>query len=503
MTMRLLIYKVFVLIICFHCSIGRNHTLTIHDDGRKFILLSSFGYLEKGTLDIEFTYLNADDNPKPYEELIHKIGFTLDKSTSPGTSSYVEQEEVTDGDCVINPKDPKKEIENSDLRAIMNFNQDQTKKFLDVEPGDDLVSISFFPKNESNTPVHGANDFSFSLSISFGNNNSGLYELYFHNCFTPIETESFKVTIVERNGDNFLSAGDMALPFMYGVMSTLFFLAGFYWISVLWTTSQKVFLIHHMMGVLVIIKALSIMFHSIDIYFISKDGKPEAWAIIFYVVHLLKGVLLFICLLLIGTGWAFIKYVLNDNEKKLFLIVIPLQILANIGYSIIEDKDQGNSSYYMWKYSMFLVELLCCGAILIPVIWSVRYLQEASRTDGKAAQNLAKLELFQHFYVIVICYLYFTRIIVKLLEITLPFQLIWVCKFFEEVGALVFFVLTGYKFRPGCNNPYLMLAQDADDEDETFAITQTGVTETITKVNQLEKDVRDTRETDALISTSV
>ena len=48
--------------------------------------------------------------------------------------------------------------------------------------------------------------------------------------------------------------------------------------------------------------------------------------------------------------------------------------------------------------------------------------QEASSTDGKAAVSLEKLKLFRHFYVMVVCYIYFTRIIVYLLRITVPFQ---------------------------------------------------------------------------------
>jgi hypothetical protein len=40
----------------------------------------------------------------------------------------------------------------------------------------------------------------------------------------------------------------------------------------------------------------------------------------------LKGALLFITLVLIGTGWAFIKNFLTNKEKKIFLVVIPLQV---------------------------------------------------------------------------------------------------------------------------------------------------------------------------------
>jgi len=39
----------------------------------------------------------------------------------------------------------------------------------------------------------------------------------------------------------------------------------------------------------------------------------------------LKGAVLFITIILIGTGWTFVKHILSDKDKKIFMIVIPLQ----------------------------------------------------------------------------------------------------------------------------------------------------------------------------------
>ena len=34
----------------------------------------------------------------------------------------------------------------------------------------------------------------------------------------------------------------------------------------------------------------------------------------------------------------------------------------------------------------------------------------------------------------------------------------WLDSMFREVGTLVFFVMTGYKFRPASNNPYFVVS---------------------------------------------
>jgi hypothetical protein len=50
--------------------------------------------------------------------------------------------------------------------------------------------------------------------------------------------------------------------------------------------------------------------------------------VLYYVTHLLKGALLFFTIVLIGSGWAFIKHILTDREKRVFMIILPLQVSA-------------------------------------------------------------------------------------------------------------------------------------------------------------------------------
>ncbi|KAG8197990.1 hypothetical protein JTE90_029384 [Oedothorax gibbosus] len=312
----------------------------------------------------------------------------------------------------------------------------------------------------------------------------GLYSLYFHNCAennlfpSPV---NLSIAIIEHNGRNYLSAGEMPLPNLYFLMSFVFLISGCIWVTVLRKKKEETFKIHYLMGLLVFIKSLSLLFHGINYHIIAREGTPmEAWAVLYYITHLLKGALLFITIVLIGTGWAFIKHILSDKDKKIFMIVIPLQVLANVAKIIMEESEEGQSQHYTWREIFILVDLICCGAILFPVVWSIRHLQEASQTDGKAAINLEKLKLFRHFYVMIVCYIYFTRIIVYLLKITVPFQYEWLDEVFREAATFTFFVLTGINFKPTVTNPYFRLSQE-DDLEMDEVITQTGFTENISK----------------------
>ncbi|XP_042174833.1 protein GPR108 isoform X2 [Oncorhynchus tshawytscha] len=331
--------------------------------------------------------------------------------------------------------------------------------------------------------------YSFSFHMVIGQLDEGLYNLDFHYCENILPGNNrpytLNVEVTEKNPGGYLSAAEIPLPRLYIFMAGVFFIIAMVWVYTLLKHRYSVFKIHWLMAALAFTKSISLVFHSINYHFINTEGHPiEGWAVMYYITHLLKGALLFITLALIGTGWAFVKYILSDKEKKIFMIVIPLQVLANVAYIIIESTEEGSSEYALWKEVLFLVDLICCGAILFPVIWSIRHLQEASSTDGKAAMNLEKLKLFRHYYVMIVCYIYFTRIIAILLKVTVPFQWQWCYEFLVEVSTLIFFVLTGYKFRPASNNPYLQLPLDEEDVEMDEVVTESGMLEGISKVKK-------------------
>ncbi|XP_061867352.1 protein GPR107 [Colius striatus] len=534
---RAAVLTVLVLVLFWAGPVGaRVHHLTLKDDVRQKVHLNTFGFFKNGFMKVNVSNLSL--KPPMNSDRDGLVGFSLDRTRNDGFSTYLDEEV----DYCILRKKPEQDV--SVVILLLNFQSDTVKVKFSAKAASLLPKISFTSEEnvtalstkpakaseqssdsgrspaksnenadsknkkskrsttpsqdtiEQQYPVHndrGTVSFQFSFNIS-SENQEGLYSLYFHKCPSSQDEKgsnhrlfSLDIEITEKNPESYLSAGEIPLPKLYISMAIFFFLSGTVWIHILRKRRNDVFKIHWLMAALPFTKSLSLVFHAIDYHYISSQGFPiEGWAVVYYITHLLKGALLFITIALIGTGWAFIKHILSDKDKKIFMIVIPLQVLANVAFIIIESTEEGTTEYGLWKEILFLVDLLCCGAILFPVVWSIRHLQEASATDGKAAINLAKLKLFRHYYVMIVCYIYFTRIIAILIKIAVPFQWKWLYQLLDEMATLVFFVLTGYKFRPASDNPYLQLSQDDEDDLEMEAVvTTSGVMEGMKKVKKV------------------
>ncbi|XP_069870948.1 protein GPR107 [Dipodomys merriami] len=499
-------------------GLGRVHHLALKDDVRHKVHLNTFGFFKDGYMVVNVSSLSVNEPEQATDKDPDGIGFSLDRTKNDGFSSYLDEDanycilrkqsasvallilDISRSEVKVkSPPEagtqfPKIILTNDKKVQEAKFNKgDQTQNVLDGVKSE-RSTVDSKPTGEKSFPIHnnnGAVSFQFFFNIST-DEQEGLYSLYFHKCAngdshtSDMFSFSLDIKITEKNPDSYLSAGEAPLPRLYISVAFFFFLSGIIWIHILRKRRNDVFKIHWLMAALPFTKSLSLVFHAIDYHYISSQGFPiEGWAVVYYITHLLKGALLFITIALIGTGWAFIKHILSDKDKKIFMIVIPLQVLANVAYIIIESTEEGTTEYSLWKDSLFLVDLLCCGAILFPVVWSIRHLQEASATDGKAAINLAKLKLFRHYYVLIVCYIYFTRIIAFLLKFAVPFQWKWLYQLLDETATLVFFVLTGCKFRPASDNPYLQLSQEEDDLEMESVVTSSGVMENMKKVKKV------------------
>eukprot|EP00056_Hartaetosiga_gracilis_P003843 m.67931 g.67931 ORF g.67931 m.67931 type:complete len:176 (-) comp11602_c1_seq1:111-638(-) len=119
--------------------------------------------------------------------------------------------------------------------------------------------------------------------------------------------------------------------------------------------SPNFYKIHLIMLALVVAKTLSSVFHAIDYHFIDTMGtEEEGWAVTFYVINFAKGMLLFLTVLLVGVGYGVIKNILSKQEKRLFLVVLPLQVFANVAAIVIDESSEGSRQQ---RYNIVFVVL--------------------------------------------------------------------------------------------------------------------------------------------------
>lgn len=299
---------------------------------------------------------------------------------------------------------------------------------------------------------------------------SDQFTLVFANCLPQLkismDVRSAMYNLDGKSGRrDYLSAGKTILPRVYFLFSLIYFTLAGAWIYFLYKKRLTVFGIHFFMLAVVILKALNLLCEAEDKSYIKRTGSAHGWDVLFYIFSFLKGITLFTLIVLIGTGWSFLKPYLQDKEKKVLMIVIPLQVVANIAQVVIDETGPYGQDWITWKQIFLLVDVVCCCAVLFPIVWSIKNLREAARTDGKAAVNLMKLTLFRQYYVVVICYIYFTRVVVYALETITSYRYLWTSVVAAELATLAFYLFTGLKFKPEAHNPYFAI----DDEEEEAA----------------------------------
>lgn len=294
------------------------------------------------------------------------------------------------------------------------------------------------------------------------------YSLVFGNCQPEFEVTMdvhTEIYNVEGGIKDYLPAGWTQLPKLYFLFFLVYTFFMIIWIYICIKQIPTVDKIHILMGALLLFKALKMICASEDQSYVKRTGTPHGWDIPFYIFGFFKGVMLFTVIILIGTGWSFVKPYLQEREKNLLMFVIPLQVVENIASVVIGETGPSKKDWLTWNQIFLLIDIICCCAVFFPIIWSIRSLREASKTDGKAARNLAKLTLFKQFYVVVVAYLYFTRIVVSAVGAVVSYEYHWVTNAAMEIASLVFYIFIFFNFQPVEKNPYFVI----DDEEEAAA----------------------------------
>lgn len=394
----------------------------IRNDNRPIIPFDEFGFTHRGRLELNVSKISLSNPDLDFS----KVGFFL--CTHDSWLHVLQQLEDGEITCALQ----------SDLiKHVFTFNN-----------------------------LNGKSDY----NTIYSENDADQYTLVFANCLQQLkvsmDVRSAMYNLEGRsNNRDYLSAGKTILPRIYFLFSLIYFTLAGLWIHVLYRKRLTVFRIHFFMLAVVVLKAVNLLCEAEDKSYIKRTGSAHGWDVLFYMFSFLKGITLFTLIVLIGTGWSFLKPYLQDKEKKVLMIVIPLQVVANIAQVVIDETGPYGQDWITWKQVFLLVDVVCCCAVLFPIVWSIKNLREAARTDGKAAVNLMKLTLFRQYYIVVICYIYFTRVVVYALETITSYKYLWTSVVAGELATLAFYVFTGYKFKPEAHNPYFVI----DDEEEEAA----------------------------------
>jgi hypothetical protein len=401
-----------------------------------------------------------------------------------------------------------------------------------------------------------------NVSYEFQSGEAGLYFLMYQVCYkTDVNNTQnqfqdihsrfeldFHFSNIDMFGhQSYLSAGEMLLPHLFFYFSLIYAIFLYIWckniinikegkpglldtgspaepVSPVGRGAQmplvSVYPIHYMMGFLLTLKTMTIFFESIRYHYLRVTGHAVLWSAVFYTFAFLKGITLFTVILLIGSGWSFVKPFLSEREKKIIMAILILQIVNNIAIVVLTQETEGEHSFARWTAILHLVDILCCCAVLIPIVWQVNQLEKNMEQDqhndddneelvdffdeddgfddehipedefengtsngngnGSAvhrgrrpttarvsrgppdARLASKLKLFRSFYILVVAYIYSTRIVVYLFASTLSYKHTWVQYFVVELVTMLFYVTVGYLFRPMNENPYLHVRRRGD-----------------------------------------
>lgn len=155
-------------------------------------------------------------------------------------------------------------------------------------------------------------------------------------------------------------------------------------------------------------------------------------------------------------------------------------MLNQLALVVLSRETEGERSFGKWNAVLHLVDILCCCAVLLPIVWQVNRMEDSLQSEDENNVSieyrramLEKLKLFRTFYLLVIAYIYATRILVYLLASALDYQHLWLREAIVELTTLSFYVTTGLLFRPRVE-AVSMADTASDDEEEGVALIQQG-----------------------------
>ncbi|KAI3498520.1 hypothetical protein L1887_34295 [Cichorium endivia] len=378
----------------------------LRSDNRTTILFSEFGFSQTGHISFEIPSVSVTSNvsqPDP-----SRIGFYLLSHES--RHNYFLELMRNPDMCVL---------DNKFISVLFTFQ--------DLDP-------------------HSQSIFNKSYSVSY----PGVYTLNFANCnnqsLVTMDVRTELYNIDDGTTKDYLSVGLTQLPSLYFTFSLIYLCFLGFWIFVCFKNQQCFQRIHLLMGGLLVITFVHLIYAAADQHYLQVTGI-HGWDVLIFIYRFIRTALFLTMIVLISSGWCSWKQFIEGWEKVILLIVIFFQVMAHVILLLSWENGPYNNEHWLyWNGNFLYLDLVCCIAICVHVVWSHMLLEDASETDGKIARNLPTCKLV---VLLIIAYLVITRFIVgavlaKLVLYTCP----WVINAAEETVNLVFCMVMFYMFMP-------------------------------------------------------
>ena len=461
------------------------HSVVLNHDHRSLIgpVGVPFGFLEGG--HYEMMIRNFHLHGSSSIDAVEAVGLLLKKFKNEADFNEYMQIIQNDQSCAF-----EYFIEDND-DTVFNMDDDSYSENGPIEnfPGQGIF-YSLKPRARWDTDI--------PIEYVFKAGEEGLYFLIYQICpldadiQTSIQLDFHFCNIDAFGTRTFLSAGEIHLPRVF-----LFFAISYLTCFLVWYTNIQdirkggkghfekdaaarpiIYPIHQLMTLLLLVKFISVIFESCRYYYIGWKGHAELLTLLYYFATAIKTSFLFVVILLLGTGWSIVKNFVSKSERNMIFCILVLQAINNIALTVISNENEGDAGYDRWLALLHLVDIICCCAVLIPLVWQVNALEknagiddwddeeehEMGLQDGEKNATLEKLKLFRSFYLLVVGYIYATRILVYLFASALDYRHLWLRHFVVELVTLAFYVVVGIMFRPMSENPYLSTARDEEEE---------------------------------------
>lgn len=524
-----------------------NYTLSLKKEKRVAVVLGVFGHTEYGKTQVSVTNLILEPSKS-----ILRTGEQQPQFTA---KAWLELRKVK---SITAAKKLKKKIEKDEIKGCHEI---ENSRLGQDDDDDDSTSTDDTKQNNSkqqegsttNKPVimkhylkylkaapHEEEE-DLKANVVFTTKEAGLYALFYARCISPdsvkVVSSASSIKVSQYNpqysassggidvGSTYLSVGEAPLPTLYGGFAVIFALGTYFWFRELRKVAAanhntnkssnrvSVMKIHYAMLLVGGLKALTLLLESGVYAHRNRTGATGALVdVVFMLVAAAKTAILFIIIILLGTGWSISKAVVTEREQKLIVGVLVVQIIVNIALASLEEgAPVGVETVEKLRVGLRVLDVLCALLILLPIILRTKshhesammstsssaggafpppppppptsrsgkpsakaeeeeelekMIQQKSETAGdddvviqvtaedqaeSAAVNqreLHRLQIFRTFYITTFAFLYFTRLVVPYLEKHLSYLFLWMSHLMYELAALVFYYITCKLFHP-------------------------------------------------------